>query len=255
MQILKAVTDDLAAKYVNTFAQLNQVIQDLATSAAQISQNLLQLNEVNQKLISDTMIFDQEVASYVEAMRRRAEARLLKYQYFLGQSYEYRLVSRYTTKSYLPKVVERLVVLIQTPGATMIPTQDQINSLGTVLQEAWASDVEQILAVISQRARESTLPLVYRLTPAQIATLNNDGTLPLDLARYITNKEQLNYLSDIDVTMTFQSVEPQPPVDESVLTVSHRVHSYLRLEDNLYRFSHVKQPTQSSGYGSPSVVC
>src|SRR5206468_3609692 len=96
------VLNDLIIQVANLQAQkaafdaaLAQTIETIRTGTAKITQDLVAITAVYQNLDVKVTQMDHATAVYVRDMDRRSRERLIRYQYYMAKSYEYRMLQAF----------------------------------------------------------------------------------------------------------------------------------------------------------------
>lgn len=173
------------------FAQkLAETLQQLTLASTGITQSGLAVIAVNQNLSGSLDAIEPRAFMYLAEMKRRAQDRLLKYQYYMAKAFEYRMLRPYSGELSLNRMFdafENLAQLVTDAGLTDTAHDDHILSLGEfeLLKEVYVEELSRITAEIfdelNTNAPERSVRVAFALNAEELAQLNNEGYLRLNL--------------------------------------------------------------------------
>jgi hypothetical protein len=176
LQQLNARKQQLAERIAATLDKLTKF-------ASAVHENVLAIAQLDRDLSGALDALDHRSVLYVTDMARRTTDRLLSYQYLMAKAYQYRLLRPYTGSLRLGRILERIRELIDFQDSQPVLSPDQFDSLKAIYLEEMSRIAEEIHQDVNVNAPEHSEPKSFRLTAEEVAALNEQGSLELDLAK------------------------------------------------------------------------
>jgi hypothetical protein len=189
------------------FAQaLEQMLQSISTLTNQIGQNLLTIGAMYRQLDPAVAQVDHSTLQYVREMGREARERLLRYQYYMAKSYEYRMLRPYPGTLNLNRVADSLITML---GSNYTLSAADFAAVKAVYVASVRDIVEQGLGELEQRAPERSLPFIFELTAEELRRLNEAGAVDIDISTRTAGllNEENRHISDLGVVENGMQVQ------------------------------------------------
>ena len=179
-QELIAEIETLNTQKTQFVQQLASALQIIGTLDSALAGNLVSENEIETQLSAGFAALDHSALLHIKEMERRAKDRLLQYQYLVAKSFHYRQLRPYRGNLQLTRLFDRFKVLVET-GHNHILSSDEFASLEALFTAELREIVSQMLDNINAPDVTQTQP--FRLTIAELAQLNRDGRVVINLSR------------------------------------------------------------------------
>jgi hypothetical protein len=114
---------------------------------------------------------------HIKEMERRAQDRLVQYQYLLAKSFQYRQLRPFTGTLQLTRLLTRFQQLVEA-NAPHLLTQQEFENLKGIFVDQLREIVAQSLDNVNAPSR--SFPKSYRLSTNQLQQLNQEGRLVLN---------------------------------------------------------------------------
>ena len=161
------------------FAQeLAAALQIIGSFSSSLAENLVATHELEDRIFVGVNALDHGALMHIKEMERRARDRLMKYQYYLAKSFQYRQLRPYTGNLQLTSLLARFQQLIEANSPHVL-TEDEFDNLKGIFVDELRELVAQSLDNVNAPAR--SFPKTYRLNVDQRRQLNEQGWLILDL--------------------------------------------------------------------------
>jgi hypothetical protein len=227
--------------------QLTAAMQKVSTLANGITNNFLGIDAMNRDISHANQILDPRATMYVKDMERRALERLQKYHYYLGKSYEYRLLEPNPMDLNIHGIFTAMEGIVSADGAL---EPGDFDALKTVYEEQLWDLTDQIYRDYQEnKSVEATAPVRLNLSSEQIADLNagNKVTINLkDAARFQYDEENIRIV-DIGIEVLDYHVEgTHDDLDYFDFKIEHAGESRLQKDGQIYQFVHYKDIMQET---------
>ena len=175
--LVKQITDLNVQK--ERFAnELSASLQTVGAFTSGLSQNIVATHELEDRIAANINILDHGALMHIKEMERRAQDRLVQYQYLLAKSYQYRQLRPYPGTLRLTRLFTRFRQLIEANTSHQLSQQEFLNLKGIFtdeLREVVAQSLDNV------NAPSRSFPKTYRLNPDQLQELNQKGRVLLSL--------------------------------------------------------------------------
>jgi hypothetical protein len=179
-QALVAEVETLNTQKEEFVEKLTAALQIIGSVDSALAANLASANDLETQLSAGFAALDHSALLHLKEMERRAKDRLLQYQYFVAKSFHYRELRPYRGNLQLNRLFERFQVLVET-GHNHLLTPDEFTSLEALFTEELREIVFEMLDNINAPDVTQTQP--FRLTSAELAELNREGRVVVNLSR------------------------------------------------------------------------
>lgn len=231
------------------FAQsLAEALQSLASSYAQITNNLLAVNALHVQRRQQLQRLSHQALLYVKDMEQRARATLVKYLYYLAKSGEYALFRAVPVDYQLTEVTERILPLLEENEQTPKDIEALTETMATLFKSQM-HEVEKSAFKHFEMEYEDTveLRLSRDQTPTVIDHLNRTGEAVINLRALNCvwpNHEQAR-IADVHIEQIAFDTSGRPLPDNGTveLTLEPRGEGIMRGGNALYVTRH---PTSES---------
>jgi hypothetical protein len=245
--LVKKVEGLLAEK--RKFAdELISTMQTVATLSDLITRDILAIDAMNRQVAAGLTVLDERATSYLGDMERRAYDRLLKYHYYMAKAYEYRLLQPYTAPLNLEGLITEFQKIADLNTNQSI-TVDQFDTLKSVFKTTLAQVAETIFDQYNSSPPDLSAPIRFSLTSNEIARLNNNETITLNLMNegwFFPDEENVR-IYDLQIF----SIETEPlggsygnPAYVDV-NMEHSGISNLKSDGAVHQFRHYNRQTQN----------
>lgn len=230
------------------FAQrLCEAVQTLSTAYAQITNNLLSVNALQQQRRQQAEVLDHQALLYVKTMEQNARATLVKYLYYLAKSGEYALLKPITVNYQLSEITDKILPLLekdektkgigQLCGDLMVLFKSQMHEIEKTAFEHFEMEYED----------DMEIRLSVDQTPHLIDQLNSSGEAVVslrDLNCVWPGHEQAR-IADVEIEqLEFDTGSIAMPAGGTIeLTFEPRGEGTMRAGNALYV---VRHPTSES---------
>lgn len=190
LEKLKAA-DPVFQEVIATLAQLNvdkerfaqelaAALQAVATLTGAMTENALATDQLEDRIARSLTTLDHNALLHVREMERRAKERLLKFQYFVAQAFQYRVLRPYSGNLQLNRLFERFQALIEAGNGHVLTATD-FETLKSLYLAELRDTVAQTLQILNANAPERSLPVRFQLLEEELQRLNTEGQLLLNL--------------------------------------------------------------------------
>ena len=228
--------------------EMLRTMQEIVTMSEIMARNLFAIDALNKEIAPGAVVLDARASTYLEEMERRAYDRLLKYHYYMAKAYEYRLLRPYTEALDVEALINKFQEIADLNSDHQI-TPEQFQTLKAVYEDKIASIAETIFDHYSSNRPELSVPIRFSLTEDEIAALNQDQTITLNLyddAFFPLSQENIRIVDLRIFSMTTEAVGgnygPTAYID---LGIEHSGISNLKQDEKVYRFRHYNQLTEN----------
>ena len=158
--------------------QLAAAIQTVAGFSSAMTENLIGTHELEEQLAAGLAALNHGALLHIEEMERRAQDRLLEYQYFLAKAFQYRRLQPYTGNLDLNDLFQRFRTLVEA-GEDHILSPAEFENLKFV----YVDELREIVAEMFDNfnAPERSAPSSFKLTDAELEELNTQGRVIINL--------------------------------------------------------------------------
>lgn len=161
------------------FAQeLAGSLQLVSAFNSSIAQNLVATHELEDRISARLSVLDHGALMHIKEMERRARDRMLKYQYLLAKSFQYRQLRAFNGNLQLNRLFVRFQQMIEANTSHLLSASEFETLKGIFISEL-RDLVAQSLDNVNAPSR--SLPKSYRLNAQQRQQLNEQGFVLLNL--------------------------------------------------------------------------
>lgn len=153
-------------------------LQLLGSFTSGLSENLVSTHELEDRIAASINVLDHGALMHIKEMERRAQDRLVQYQYLLAKSFQYRQLRPFTGTLQPTRLFTRFQQLIEA-DASHVLTQQEFENLKGIFVDQLREIVAQSLDNVNAPSR--SFPKSYRLSTNQLQQLNQEGRLVLNL--------------------------------------------------------------------------
>ncbi len=255
---IKGQISDLMAEKQDFAQQMAQAINTLTTASAQISENLLAMDALNESYALAVGALDDRATVYLREIGRRARERLLLYHYYVKKAYEYRLLKPYLGDLDLQSMFDRIAQIAANSSGTYTQlTSDQFQQLRGIYDDALGEIVRAVVDEYTRNAPPTSGQRQIALGAPELDQLNAGLPVSLNLATRVTPagigvfpaSEENVRISDV---LVYQ-LQAEPLVNADVsetldLNITHTGVSTLKSSTggvpHSYRFVHYTHGTE-----------
>ncbi|MDR0798948.1 MAG: T9SS type A sorting domain-containing protein [Dysgonamonadaceae bacterium] len=218
-EVLNTKKEQLMQKLANTF-------DNIATTSITIQNNVVAIDGLGRDVFNNNSKRDLRAKQYLDDMERRAKERLLKYHYYMGKAYEYRLLKPYTAELNLSSIVERFTAIAEANPQKPILDAADFQNLKAVYEEQLSTVTADILDEYNTNRPELSIPVRFSLTQNDLDALN----------------------SDVDINLNIFERGMIPPYEENVRIVKFKIHDIkAHLEGSQSSFAYFDLLLEHSG--------
>lgn len=228
--------------------ELVATMQDITRLSDVMTRDVLAIGALSRQIAPAAVVLDERATAYLDDMERHAYDRLLKYHYYMAKAYEYRLLKPYTQPLSLEGLTKKFEEIADLNSDSQI-TPDQFDSLKGVYQQLLSDVAETIFDQYNSHAPDLSVPVRFSLTEDQIAALNADQTITLNLhdaGIFPPDDENIRI-----VELNIDSITTEP-VNGSYgntayvdVHIAHSGISNLKMNGAIYRFRHYNRLTSN----------
>lgn len=178
--------------------RIASTLDRLTKFASAVNENELAIDQLDRDLTGALDALDHRSVLYVADMVRRSTDRLLSYQYLMARAYQFRTLKPYTGNLHLERIIERVRELIDFQDSAPVISPAQFDVLKSIYLEEVGRIAKDIFDDLGANGPEHSEPVSFRLTAQELATLNSEKTLEIDLAKkglFGANQEDLRIVS------------------------------------------------------------
>jgi len=167
--------------------KLTDALGRASTLSSTILSDWRTIDATNRAVSSATGAFDHEAVQAIAEFGRRTRDRLLLFQYYLAKAYEYRFLQPYPGSFKLDRLLDALVAMTAAPHDSGFHpiSAEQFEMLSKIYDESVQEVINAGLSYAQTHPRPLQASYPYTLAPAQLAALNSDGTIDLNLGQVI----------------------------------------------------------------------
>ena len=240
--VLNGKKEEVLQKLANTF-------NNIATTGVEVQKNIVAIDGLSRDVFNNNSKRDLRAMQYLDDMERRAKERLLKYHYYMGKSYEYRLLKPYTAELNLSSMVERFTTIAEAnPNKPILDAQD-FQNLKAVYEEQLSTVTATILDEYNTNRPELSVPVRFSLTAKDLEALNDDRDIILNIFErgmippYEENVRIVSFkIHDIKARLEGNQ---NPSFAYFDLLLEHSGKSMVRKEGEIYWFNHINNQNQN----------
>lgn len=223
---------------------ISVTLQSISSMANDIQNSILAIDGINEEIFNNDSRNDLRAMLYVKDMERRAKERIIKYHYYMGKAYEYRLLEAYNTELNLPGLFDRFVSVVEDEIAV---DQNGFQKLKALYDDVLQEVTNDILTIYNQNAPEISAPLRFNFTDADLALLNAGQPVNLNMVErgmFQPFEENIRILGFkiIDIEMHFEGGSPGSFAFFDIL-MEHSGISKLKKDGEVYFFNHYNNET------------
>lgn len=156
---------------------LAKAIADLSNASAQISTVVTSMDTLQQKLSGSHASIDHAVVLVAQQMEQQAFDRLLKYHYFTGKAFEYRLLTPNPAQLDLEDITRRIRTMV---GPTLAASSD-FAPVAVAYRGAIRTVVATAIDSLEKMPPTRSLPLNIGLEDDELNVLNTQRSVTIDL--------------------------------------------------------------------------
>ncbi|MDR0873479.1 MAG: T9SS type A sorting domain-containing protein [Prevotellaceae bacterium] len=240
--VLTGKKEELMQKLANTF-------NNITTTGVEIQKQVVAIDGLRADVFTGNSKRDLRAMQYVDEMERRAKERLLKYHYYMGKAYEYRMLEPYTAELNLTAMFNRFKNIAETnPDKKLLDAQD-FQNLKAVYEEQLSTVTADILGKYNTNAPEMTTPIRFRLTEEDVAALNAGRDVILNIferGMVPPNHENARIVNFkvFDIQSHLEGNQ-NPYFANFELLLEHSGLSRLRKNGEIYYFNHYNTQNQN----------
>ncbi|HXJ74010.1 MAG TPA: hypothetical protein VNM37_14210, partial [Candidatus Dormibacteraeota bacterium] len=178
LQSLTLQVEALNAQKERFAQELAVALQVIGSFTSGLAENLVATHELEDRIAAGLDSLDHGALMHIKEMERRARDRLVQYQYFLAKSFQYRRLRPFTGNLQLTRLLTRFQQLVETSSSHLLSQAEFENLKGIFVNE-----LRELVAqsLDNANAPSRSFPKSYRLSAEQLAQLNSQGRLVLNL--------------------------------------------------------------------------
>lgn len=158
--------------------QLAAALQVIGSFSSDLAENLVATHELEDRIAANLQALDHGALMHIKEMERRTRDRLVRYQYYLAKSFQYRKLQPFNGNLQLTQLFTRFQQLVEA-NTSHVLTAAEFDNLKSIFVEELRQMVAQSLDNVNAPSR--SLPKSYRLNADQRRQLNEQGRLVLNL--------------------------------------------------------------------------
>lgn len=166
-------------------SNLSQSIQSsmhvLDTATNTILNNALGRIALREQLANQVESLNHEARRFANEMGRRARARLIRYQYYMVKSYNYSMLTPREDVDYRAAYMLKEFTKLLGDSKDGSLTQQQYESIKGVFEAQLNDIISEVIDTLTLNVRPPNLTISVSLSPRQVARLNRDGQLDINL--------------------------------------------------------------------------
>jgi len=208
--VFQAMTKQLTElnKEKERFAtDLSVALQAIATLASDMTENLITTDEMEERVANQFAALDHNALLHIKEMERRAKDRLLKFQYFAAQAFQYRLLRPFNGNFNLNALLDRFQAIVAGTNAHVL-TQQEFDNLKSLFIADLANTTDLALTTLNANAPERALPRFCTLTAEELQLLNATNALTLNLAQRVGFPSSQEDIRIVNLRVTDIRVRP-----------------------------------------------
>ncbi len=241
---------DLNKRKASFMEELLSVLDTIHACSTTILKNQLALIKLRGQLNVTLEGLNPEAVQYVRDMGQRARDRLLLYQYYLVKSYQYLMLTDLPIIDYRSqKLIDGFANALKTsPDGTL--SANEYDKLKTIFEDQLSEVGKTIIQWYQSHAAKHTGSLRVNLTKEQIATLNKDDEVEIDLLWALDSLREDIRITGIE-TASVQLAQQPTEIRDFSIEYRHDGISRIRAGGLLYLFR-TGQYRIASGKGEPT---
>jgi hypothetical protein len=178
LQNLGSQLGDLNVQKEAFAKQLTATLQTIGSFSSGLSQNLVATHELEDRIGANLNVLDHGALMQIKELQRRAQDRLVMYQYLLAKSFQYRQLKPFTGNLQLTSLFTKFQQIVEASTSHVLSQQD-FDTLKGIFVDQLRDIVAQSLDNANGPAR--SFPKSFRLNASQLQQLNQQGKLVLNL--------------------------------------------------------------------------
>ncbi len=227
--------------------RLKLLVQETMNLSNRLTADLIAQDDIHRSLNAVSSHLDHRAILQVRTMEREAEQRLIRYQYYLAKSYEYRVLKPYPIDYRLTDVVKKLIAMADAAERGPSISESEVGELRDIYEGQLRKVFEVGLEQLRKRAPDLSVSYPFSLSQEELRTLNTDredrcGEVDIDLlSKVLPPAEQENRrIVDVKVESFEAKVEADGVVDSAnvSLEIDHEDISIIRSGADLFFFNH-----------------
>lgn len=224
--------------------RMQSTVHKIEVLSSQILKNLVIFDGLMRDLGESYGCLDHRILTYVKEMEHRTKYRLLKYQYYLAKSSEYRLLRPYQGDLQLTNLFDRVKRLAAEPGSdARIPASD-FDLLKNVYVEELMRIVAEVIDELNTFPPERSVPISFSLSENELRALNESGQVRINLVERGLFGDFQENLRIVNLRTKQIAVQPVGGDygDHAILRlrIEHSGDSRLCARGKGYRFAHYR---------------
>jgi peptidoglycan hydrolase CwlO-like protein len=247
-QALIAETEVLNGQKVELLGRLETTFNNIATTSVSIQNNVLVIDGLGRDVFNGNSKRDLRAMQYLDDMERRAKERLLKYHYYMGKAYEYRLLQPYTAELNLSALVKSFTDIAEANPTQPVLNSQDFQNLKAVYEEQISTVTANILDMYNTNRPELSIPVRFSLTQEDKDALNSGASINLNIFErgmippYEENVRIVKFkIHDIQVHLEGNSSS----FAYFDLLMEHSGISMMRKNGEIYYFDHINRENQN----------
>ncbi len=164
-----------------TFGQkLAAALQTVGTLTSAMTENTLATQNLESRVAQALTVLDHNALLHIKEMERRAKDRLLTFQYFVAQAFQYRVLQPYSGNLHLNRLFDRFQELVE-GGSSHVLSQEEFANLKSLYLAELRDTVAQTLVILNANAPDHSLPVQIQIIGDELQRLNTDGQITINL--------------------------------------------------------------------------
>jgi hypothetical protein len=245
-QSMKAEFQMLNTQMLDLTNRMQQTFNNIATTGMEIQKNIATIDGMTNNVFNGNSKRDLRAMQYLDDMERRAKERLLKYHYYMGKAYEYRLLQPYTAELNLSAIVECFTSIAEANPTQPVLNSQDFQNLKAVYEEQLSTVTANILNLYNSNRSELSVPVRFSMAQEDLTALNNGVDINLNIFErgmippYEENVRIVRFkIHDIQVHLEGD----QSSFAYFDLLMEHSGRSMMRDKGEIYWFDHINNQT------------
>jgi hypothetical protein len=254
--LVSEVEELLAQKQVFA-AELAQTIDAISENLSRINSDYAAAETLNRQRSEISQRLSHETMDRVGAMERNARDRLLRYQYNMAKSFEYETLRPYEGDFTLLHLFDEIKDILGQRDENGNPDADAtFDALKSIFVYELQQTADSVWTELNDNAPQRTSEIKLRLLPEQLAVLNADGELTINLIEmgFINPARQDVKLLQMGVEQVKADLTGAPVEEISAANVQFRFEhsgaSIVQSEGRRYSFEHVSSESERGFFWS-----
>ncbi len=218
-------------------------LDKLSKFSSAVEEDQLAIDRLERDLSAALDVLDHSSILFIADLGRREVDRLLNYQYLMAKSYQFRTLKPYTGNLQLGRLLERIRDLVAFQDSDHLLDPDQFQSLKAIYLEELGRIASEILADLNVNVPDHSSPVSYRLDPQELAALNQQGSVEIDLATKLLFGANEENLRIVNVLAQDLAVRQTGTIGNSAtlrLKYAHSGFSRISRDGQTYLFTHYR---------------